>query len=118
MKLTGKTVNELMKELLKNVGVVGVPSYPLKLDYILDKEVVFKVDVKKDNIDKHDEDFVVENDMISTSNTPVKRSISKSESFVVEIDDDPNAQLSSSKVKRVEKMRKSHESQHLSFTMD
>ncbi|PHT92475.1 hypothetical protein T459_00357 [Capsicum annuum] len=64
------------------------------------------------------EDFVVENDMISTSNTPVKRSISKSESFVVEIDDDPNAQLSSSKVKRVGKMRKSHESQHLSFTMD
>ncbi|KAM3343856.1 hypothetical protein P3S68_025946 [Capsicum galapagoense] len=162
MKLIGKTVNELMKELLKNVGVVGVPSYPLELDYILDREVVFKVDVKKDNINKHDEvytafkfsddkdlikqyrpppsedtctypefnhehlasgddeltDFVVENDMISISNIPVKRSISESESSVVKIDDDPNAKFSSSKVKRVGKMRKSHESQHLSFIMD
>ncbi|XP_047250026.1 uncharacterized protein LOC124885827 [Capsicum annuum] len=135
MKLIGKTTNKLMKELLKNVGVVGAPSYPLELDYILDREVTFKVDVKKDNIDKQDEvytvlkfsvdidlikqyrpppsedtctypefnhehlasgddeltDFIAENDMVSISNIPVKRSISESESSLVEIDNDPNA---------------------------
>ncbi|KAM3237809.1 hypothetical protein P3L10_012839 [Capsicum annuum] len=153
MKLIGKTADELMKESLKNVGVVRVPSYPFQLDYILDREVMFKVAVKKDNIDKHDEvyivlkfsddkdlikqyrpppsedtctcpefnhehlasgddeltDSVAENDVISISNTPTKRSISENESYVVEIDDDPNAQLSTNKVKRVEKGRKSHE---------
>ncbi|KAF3659927.1 hypothetical protein FXO38_12388 [Capsicum annuum] len=138
MKLIENIVNELMKESLKNVGVVGVPSYPLELDYILDREAMFKVDVKKDNIDKHDEVYTVhkfsddknlikqyhpppsedtctnsiaENNMISISNTPAKRSISESESSVVEVDDDLNAQFSSSKVKRVGKRKKSHKSQ-------
>ncbi|PHU11451.1 hypothetical protein BC332_18381 [Capsicum chinense] len=94
---------------------------------------MFKVDVKKDNIDKHDEvytvlkfsddedltkqyrpppsedtciDSVAENDVIFISNTPAKRSISESESSVVEVDDDPNAQLSSTKVNRVIKKEK------------
>ncbi|KAF3631172.1 hypothetical protein FXO38_26776 [Capsicum annuum] len=147
-----KTIKQLI-ECIDNVGVVRVPSYPFQLDYILDREVMFKVAVKKDNIDKHDEvyivlkfsddkdlikqyrpppsedtctcpefnhehlasgddeltDSVAENDVISISNTPTKRSISENESYVVEIDDDPNAQLSTNKVKRVEKGRKSHE---------
>ncbi|KAM3398267.1 hypothetical protein P3S68_001782 [Capsicum galapagoense] len=121
MKLIGKIANELMKELLKNVGVAGAPSYPLELNYILDRGVMFKVDVKKDNIDKHDvvyiilkfcddknlikqycpppsedtctypefndeqlpsgdnelTDFVAENSVISTSNTPKKEIYSR-----------------------------------------
>ncbi|KAM3221655.1 hypothetical protein P3L10_020925 [Capsicum annuum] len=111
---------------------------------------MFKVDVEKDNIDKHDEvynvlkfsddedlikqyrpppsentcihpefnhehlasgddeliDSVAENDVIFISNTLAKRSISESESSVVEVDDDPNAQLSSTKVNRVIKKEK------------
>ncbi|KAM3305506.1 hypothetical protein P3S67_012372 [Capsicum chacoense] len=154
MKLIGKTANELMKELLKNVGVVGVPSYPLELDYILDRQVIFKVDIKKSNIDKHDEvytvlkfsndkklinqyrpppsehtctypefnnehvasvddeltNFVAEKNVISISNTPAKRSISESESSVVKVDDDSKAQLSSNKIKKVVKRRKSYKS--------
>ncbi|KAM3324657.1 hypothetical protein P3S67_005809 [Capsicum chacoense] len=152
MKLIGKTVNEFIKESLKNVVGIGVPSYPLELDYFLDRDIMFKVAVKKDNIKKHDEvytvlkfsddkdlikqyrpppsedtctvcytkfnhehlasgddeltDSVAENDVISISNTPAKRSISKSESSMIEVDDDPNAQLSSSKAKRVGKKEK------------
>ncbi|KAM3398224.1 hypothetical protein P3S68_001738 [Capsicum galapagoense] len=49
------------------------------------------------------DDSVAENDVISISNTPAKRSISESESSVVKVDDDIKAQLSSSKVKRVTK---------------
>ncbi|PHU11474.1 hypothetical protein BC332_18404 [Capsicum chinense] len=129
-ELSSGSLEVTIKQLIgcmENVGVVGAPSYPLELDYILDREVTFKVDVKKDNMDKQEEvytvlkfsddkdlikqyrpppkfnhehlasgddeltDFIAENDMVSISNIPVKRSISESESSLVEIDDDPNA---------------------------
>ncbi|PHU11320.1 hypothetical protein BC332_18250 [Capsicum chinense] len=125
VKLIGKTVTELVNGLHENVGV---SSYPLELDNILDREVMFKVTIKKDNIEQHDEvytvlkfsddkdlikqycpypseetctDPVAEKEVNSASNTPVKRSRSESESSVVDIDEDPTAQLSSSKRKRV-----------------
>ncbi|KAM3376102.1 hypothetical protein P3S68_014816 [Capsicum galapagoense] len=147
VKLVGKTVTKLAKGLLKNVGV---SSYPLELDNILDREIMFQVAIKKDNIEQYDEvytvlkfsddkdlikqycpysseetciypefnheqltprdndltDSVAENEVNSASNTPTKRSRSESESSVVDIDEDPTAQLSSSKRKKVIKKEK------------
>ncbi|KAM3358301.1 hypothetical protein P3S68_021232 [Capsicum galapagoense] len=113
MKLIGKTATELVKGLLENIGV---SSYPLELDNILDREVMFKVAVKKDNIDQHDEVYtilkfsndkdlikqyhlspseetctnsVAENEVNSASNIPAKRSEPESDLSVEDVDEEP-----------------------------
>ncbi|XP_059287550.1 uncharacterized protein LOC132040878 [Lycium ferocissimum] len=50
--------------------------------------------------DKEITDSNPDNDIITPSNTPAKRSVSEIESSVVEVDDDPSTQLSSNKANR------------------
>ncbi|MCD7446872.1 hypothetical protein HAX54_018842 [Datura stramonium] len=103
---------------LMTSDVVDDGAYPLELDTILDKMTLFKVVVKRSNIedlnincgqvpdeDKEIMDFNPYNDMITPTNTPTKRSILEIESCVIEVNDDFSAQLSSNKSKKVVKRR-------------
>ncbi|PHT95081.1 hypothetical protein T459_02963 [Capsicum annuum] len=100
-----------------------VSSYPLELDNILDREVMFKVAIKKENIDQHNEvytvlkfsddkdlikqyrlapseetctDAVAENEVNSALTTPAKRSKFENELSMVDANEDPSVQLSRS----------------------
>ncbi|KAF3661002.1 hypothetical protein FXO38_11056 [Capsicum annuum] len=53
-----------------------------------------------------DEDSNPHNDLITPTNTPAKRSLLEVESLGIEVDDDPNSQLSSTKVNTVIKKEK------------
>ncbi|XP_060170374.1 replication factor A protein 1-like [Lycium barbarum] len=59
IKLIGKTANELRAGLLEKSGAADAFSYPSEMDNILDRRVIFKVAVKSDNIENHDEVYGV-----------------------------------------------------------
>ncbi|KAM3337161.1 hypothetical protein P3S68_032861 [Capsicum galapagoense] len=130
MNLIGRTTTELVKGSLEN-GCVS--SYQLELDNILDREVMFKVAVKKETIDQHNEvytvlkfsddkdlikqyrlapseetctDSVAENEVNSALTTSTKRSKFENELSMVDVDEDPSVQLSSSKRRKVIKKEK------------
>ncbi|XP_059289652.1 uncharacterized protein LOC132043185 [Lycium ferocissimum] len=58
-KLIGKIANELRAGLLEKSGATDAFSYPSEMDNILDRRVIFKVAVKSDNIENHDEVYGV-----------------------------------------------------------
>ncbi|KAM3221061.1 hypothetical protein P3L10_020329 [Capsicum annuum] len=130
MNLIGRTTTELVKASLEN-GCVS--SYQLELDNILDREVMFKVAVKKETIDQHNEvytvlkfsddkdlikqyrltpseetctDSVAENEVNSALTTSTKRSKFENELSMVDVDEDPSVQLSSSKRRKFIKKEK------------
>ncbi|KAM3270136.1 hypothetical protein P3S67_030042 [Capsicum chacoense] len=130
MNLIGRTTIELVKGSLEN-GCVS--SYQLELDNILDREVMFKVAVKKETIDQHNEvytvlkfsddkdlinqyhlapseetctDSVAENEVNSALTTSTKRNKFENELSTVDVDEEPSVQLSSSKRRKVIKKEK------------
>ncbi|PHU17354.1 hypothetical protein BC332_13049 [Capsicum chinense] len=98
-------------------------SHLLELDTILDKNALFKVVVKSHNVERHveDPDFNCEkvaaetheitdsnpdNNLNTPTNTPTKRSLLEVESLGIEVEDDSNAQLSSTNLNKVVKKEK------------
>ncbi|KAM3238772.1 hypothetical protein P3L10_013805 [Capsicum annuum] len=59
MSLIGKSTNDLKEELLQNTGNDDSPSYPMKLNNILQRKFIFKVIVKNENIQNHDKVYSV-----------------------------------------------------------
>ncbi|MCD9645443.1 hypothetical protein HAX54_034352 [Datura stramonium] len=132
-KLIGKSASQLNGQLEETSDTDDGGTYPLELDTILDKMILFKVVVKRSNIEVHNEvytvikisddedlikqfrhsphedtftDFNPDNDMNTPTNTPAKRSILEIESCVIEVNDDCDAQLSSNKFNKVVKKEK------------
>ncbi|OIT19985.1 hypothetical protein A4A49_58359, partial [Nicotiana attenuata] len=128
--LIGKSANELKDGLLENTGGVDKPSYPMELNNILQRKFMFKVIVKSSNLRLQDEVYSVvkltdddhliqkyspappsdaftgsteDNELIDIANTPAKIGIPNAATVVEE---DPNAQLSGNKIKRVFKKKK------------
>ncbi|KAM3249327.1 hypothetical protein P3L10_011096 [Capsicum annuum] len=59
MSLIGKSTNDLKEKLLQNTGNDDDPSYPMELNNILQRKFIFKVIVKNENIQNHDEVYSV-----------------------------------------------------------
>ncbi|KAF3640437.1 hypothetical protein FXO37_23477 [Capsicum annuum] len=59
MSLIGKSANDLKEELLQNTGNDDDPSNPMELNNILQRKFIFKVIVKNENIQNHDEVYSV-----------------------------------------------------------
>ncbi|OIS95847.1 hypothetical protein A4A49_51206 [Nicotiana attenuata] len=59
MFLIGKSENKLKKGLLENAGDVDKSSYPVELNNILERKFIFKVTVKRSNIQMQDEVYNV-----------------------------------------------------------
>ncbi|KAF3646508.1 hypothetical protein FXO38_19135 [Capsicum annuum] len=68
-------------------------AYPVELNTILDKNALFK-------------DSNPDNDLNTPTNTQAKRSLLEVESLSIEVEDDPNTQLSSTKLNKVVKKEK------------
>ncbi|XP_070045164.1 uncharacterized protein [Nicotiana tomentosiformis] len=147
MFLIGKSANELKEVLRENTGAVDKCSYPVDLNNILERKFMFKVIIKRSNIqlqgevysvvkltndeqlinkyspaphsdafndpdfntnqsldgEKECEDSTEDNDLIDIANTPAKIGVTNAATMVEE---DPNAQLSGNKIKRVFKKKK------------
>ncbi|PHT82994.1 hypothetical protein T459_11437 [Capsicum annuum] len=59
MSLIGKSANDLKEELLQITDNDDDPSYPMELNNILQRKFIFKVIVKNENIQNHDEVYSV-----------------------------------------------------------
>ncbi|KAF3676322.1 putative pre-mRNA-processing factor 6-like [Capsicum annuum] len=59
MSLIGKSANDLKEELLQNTDNDDDPSYTMELNNILQRKFIFKVIVKNENIQNHDEVYSV-----------------------------------------------------------
>ncbi|OIT29660.1 hypothetical protein A4A49_55594, partial [Nicotiana attenuata] len=130
MFLIGKSAKELKEGFLENTGVVDKYPYPVELNNILQRKFMFKVIVKSSNIQLQQEVYSVvkltdveqlikkyspdppsddlidstkDNDLTDIANTPAKIGITNAATMVEE---DPNAQLSGNKIKRVFKKKK------------
>ncbi|OIT29285.1 hypothetical protein A4A49_51656, partial [Nicotiana attenuata] len=128
MFLIGKSANKLKEGLLENTGVVD--SYPVELNNILERKFLFKVIIKRSKIQLQGElysivkliddeqlinkynpaphldafnDSTEDNNVLDIVNTNAKIGITNAATMVEE---DPNAQLSGNKIKRVFKKKK------------
>ncbi|KAF3678125.1 hypothetical protein FXO38_03400 [Capsicum annuum] len=136
-ELTAETVQlKTVKELLDFVQIFDSPyecSYPIELDVLLDRIIMFRVNVKQENIESRDRvyevakisddeelinqykkstkedvftNFVYDNEKISPKKMYIsKRGRPKSEGPISEVTDDVD-QLSSNKAKKVIKKEK------------
>ncbi|OIT26851.1 hypothetical protein A4A49_58756, partial [Nicotiana attenuata] len=130
MFLIGKSAKELKEGFLENTVAVDKYPYPVELNNILQRKFMFKVIVKRENIHLQKEVYSVvkltdeeqlinkysldqppddltdsteDNDLIDVAHTPAKIDITNAATMVEE---DPNAQLSGNKMKRVFKKKK------------
>ncbi|OIT34570.1 hypothetical protein A4A49_63519, partial [Nicotiana attenuata] len=130
MFLIGNSANELKEGLLENTGDADEYSYPVELNNILQKKFIFKVIVKSSNIRLHAEiysvvkltddeqlinkyyhdehpnalpEYTEDNELLDIANTPTKIGITNA---AIAVEEDPNAQLSGNKIKRVFKKKK------------
>ncbi|PHU17133.1 hypothetical protein BC332_12828 [Capsicum chinense] len=92
-KLIGKSATQLKGQVDETTDSDDDGAYPVELDTILDKNALFK-------------DSNPNNDLNTPTNTPAKRSLLEIESLGIEVEDDPNAQLSSTKLNKVVKKEK------------
>ncbi|PHU11899.1 hypothetical protein BC332_18829 [Capsicum chinense] len=99
IKLIGKSATQLKGQIDKN-------AYPVEIDTILDNNAPFNVAVKIHNVEQHVEDSNPDNDLNTPTNTPTKKSLLEVESLGIEVEDDSNAQLSSTKLDKVVKKEK------------
>ncbi|KAM3376009.1 hypothetical protein P3S68_014723 [Capsicum galapagoense] len=119
-KLIGKSATQLKGQ---TTDSDDDGAYPVELNTILDKNALFKVVVKRHNVEQHVEDpnFICEkvaaetheitdsnsdNDLNTPTNTQAKRSLLEVESLSIKVEDDPNTQLSSTKLNKVVKKEK------------
>ncbi|KAF3649907.1 hypothetical protein FXO38_17438 [Capsicum annuum] len=131
-KLIGKSATQLKGQIDETTDFDNDDAYPVELDTILDKNALFKVAIKIHNVEhvevytvlkicddeeltkqfrpsSNDNDFPdsnPDNDLNTLTNTLGKRSLLEVESLGIEIEDDPNAQLSSTKLNKVVKKEK------------
>ncbi|OIT21967.1 hypothetical protein A4A49_60342, partial [Nicotiana attenuata] len=130
MFLIGKSAKELKEGFLENTGGVDRYPYPVELNNVLQRKLMFKVIVKSENIQLQKEIYSVvkltdeeqlikkyspdtptndltdsteENELIDIANTPAKLSLPNVATLVEE---DPNTQLSGNKIKRPFKKKK------------
>ncbi|XP_019238456.1 PREDICTED: uncharacterized protein LOC109218536 [Nicotiana attenuata] len=130
MFLIGKSAKELKEGFLENTGGVDRYPYPVELNNVLQRKLMFKVIVKSENIQLQkkiysvvkltDEEQLIkkyspdtptndltdsteENELIDIANTPAKLSLPNVATLVEE---DPNTQLSGNKIKRPFKKKK------------
>uniref|UniRef100_A0A1U7UWA2 Uncharacterized protein LOC104212671 n=1 Tax=Nicotiana sylvestris TaxID=4096 RepID=A0A1U7UWA2_NICSY len=130
MFLIGKSAKELKEGFLENTEAVDKYPYPVELDNILHRKFIFKVIIKRENIHLQKEVYSVvkltdeeqlinkyspdqpsddltdsteDNDLIDIAHTPAKIGITNAATM---IEEDPNAQLSGNKMKRVFKKKK------------
>ncbi|OIT20587.1 hypothetical protein A4A49_60339, partial [Nicotiana attenuata] len=130
MFLIGKSAKELKEGLLENTDAVDKCSCPVDLNNVLERKFMFKVIIKRSSIQLQGEvysvvklkdyeqlinkyspaphldtfnDFTEDNDLTDIANTPAKIGITNAATMVEE---DPNAQLSRNKIKRVFKKKK------------
>ncbi|KAF3673579.1 hypothetical protein FXO38_05581 [Capsicum annuum] len=132
-KLIGKSATQLKGQVDETSDSDDDGAYPVELDTILDKNALFKVAVQSHNVEQHVEIYTIlkicddeeltkqfrhsssdddfpdsnpDNDLNTPTNTPAKRSLLEIESLGIEVEDDPNAQLSSTKLNKVVKKEK------------
>jgi len=55
LQLIGKTANELKEELIGDADI----GYPIELDVLIEKKLMFKVQIKDSNINKNDNVYKV-----------------------------------------------------------
>ncbi|PHT75646.1 hypothetical protein T459_19168 [Capsicum annuum] len=106
IKLIGKSTTQLKGQIDKTTDSDDDDAYPVEIDTILDNNAPFNVAVKSHNVEQHVEDSNPDNDLNTPTNTPAKRSLLEVESLGIEVEDDSNAQLSSTKLDKVVKKEK------------
>ncbi|PHT78404.1 hypothetical protein T459_16456 [Capsicum annuum] len=105
----GKTIVQLV-ECLHTTDFDEDGAYPVELNTILDKNALFKDPnfiCEKVAAETHEiADSNPDNDLNTPTNTQAKRSLLEVESLSIEVEDDPNTQLSSTKLNKVVKKEK------------
>ncbi|PHT45053.1 hypothetical protein CQW23_14211 [Capsicum baccatum] len=92
-KLIGKSATQLKGRVEETTDSDDDGAYPVVLNTILDKNALFK-------------DSNPDNDLNTPTNTQSKRSLLEVESLSIEVEDDLNTQLSSTKLNKVVKKEK------------
>ncbi|PHT63847.1 hypothetical protein T459_32376 [Capsicum annuum] len=106
MSLIGKSTNDLKEELLQNTGNDDSPSYPMKLNNILQRKFIFKVIVKNENIQNHDKESIKDGKMLTFLKTYAKRNRSSKKDKSIIVDEIVHGQLSSNKIHKGAKKKK------------